>query len=158
MGVQLTGDWQRLSAQLDRVSRKLATETGKQLGRALAKVERTVLDHVDEQDLDWEQLSDAYEAQKEKRGLDPDILRATNQMYENITTDQPDDFTGAVGVTRGVLTKDGEDVTEIALIHEQPDDDGTVMPARKLWQPTFEEVKDEVAAQLSGAAIRAFKR
>ncbi len=157
-GVFFTGDWQRLMGNLDRVSNRLKSDTGKAIGRSLAKIERTVLDHVDAQDLAWEPLTDAYAARKAAAGLDPDTLRATNQMYENITTDQPNDFSGAVGVTRGVLTKDGEDVTEIALIHEQPDDDGKVMPARKLWKPSFEEVKDDVAAQLAGVTIRAFKK
>jgi hypothetical protein len=57
-----------------------------------------------------------------------------------------------------VKTEDGEDVTDIALIHEQPDDDGVVIPARKLWQPTFEELQGELAAYLKGAAIKVVKR
>ncbi len=158
MGVDFTGDWKRVLDKLDRMAVRVKTDTGKAMGRSLAKVERAVLGHIDDQDLEWMPLTEDYLDKKEENGLDPDILRATNQMYENITTDQPDEFSGAVGVTRGVLTKDGEEVTEIALIHEQPDDDGTVMPARKLWKPTFQEVKDEVAAELAGVTIRAFKR
>lgn len=158
MGAQLTGDWDRLGGALNRVARRLTTDTGKAIGKNLAKIERKVLDHVDAQDLKWEPLSEAYAKKKEALGLDPDTLRATNQMYENITTDQPDELHGAVGVTRGVRTKNGEEITEIALIHEQPDDDGSKMPARKLWKPVFEEVKDEVASELTGVTIRAFKK
>ena len=122
-------------------------------------VERIVLAHLDNQDLGWEQdapLNKKYEAQKEKKGLSPDILRASNQMYSNITTNQIDDFTGAVGVKRGVTTEDGEDITDIAIIHEQPDNDGKKIPARKLWEPTFDEIKDDVAAELQGVVIRVF--
>lgn len=158
MGVSLTGDWDQLGRNLSRVARRFKTDTGKAIGKSLARIERKVLDHVDAQDLGWEPLSEKYADRKEKAGLDPDTLRATNQMYENITTDQPDELHGAVGVTRGVKTKDGEDITELALIHEQPDDDGTKMPARKLWKPVFNEVKGDVASELMGVTIKAFKK
>ena len=158
MGVSLTGDWGKLSRAIDGAARTLKTDIGKRIAKNLGKIERKVLDHVDAQDLGWAPLTDAYAKRKEALGLDPDTLRATNQMYENITTDQPDEFHGAVGVTRGVKTKDGEEITEIALIHEQPDDDGTKIPARKLWKPVFEEVKNDVAAELTGVAIRTFTK
>lgn len=106
----------------------------------------------------WDPLSPQYAARKEKEGLSPDILRATNQMYSNITTVQESSFEGAVGVKRGVKTDGGDEVTDIALIHEQPEDDGTVIPARKLWKPTFEELKPGIVADLKGIAIEVFKK
>lgn len=158
MGVQLSGDWDRLSRVLDGVATKHKGLQAKAMGRSLKKIERTVLGHLDRQDLDWDPLSESYAALKEKRGLSPDTLRATNEMYQNITTDQPSPWKGAVGVTRGVKSKDGTEVTDIALIHEQPDDDGTVIPARKIWAPTFEELKEEIALELMGTAIKVFKK
>jgi len=158
MGVSFTGDWDRLKRTLGGVAKSFKTETGRQIGKAIMKIERKALDHLDEQDLGWEPLDPAYAKRKEQRGLDPDTLRATNNMYENITTDQPNEFEGAVGVTRGVRTKDGEDVTDIAIIHEQPDNDGKKIPARKLWEPTFEEMKDEIPPEIMGATMRMFKK
>jgi len=158
MGVSFTGDWDKLSRTLDGVAKRLMTETGKSIGKSLLKVERTVLDHMDKQDLGWDELDPKYAARKEKAGLDPDTLRATNTMYENITTDQPSELEGAVGVKRGVQTKDGEDLIDIAIIHEQPDDDGQKIPPRKLWKPTFEEVKDDVIAGIKGVTIRVFQK
>lgn len=158
MGAKLTGDWKKLISSLEHAGKDLGANMSKGISRSLGKIERKVLDHIDRQDLGWDELSEPYAKRKKKAGLDPDTLRATNQMYENITTDRPDAFTGAVGVTRGVKTKDGEDITEIALIHEQPDDDGVKIPARKLWKPVFEEVKDDVGSELMGVTIRTFKK
>lgn len=156
--VELTGDWKALKRVLDGANPKLRRESRRTIGRQLKKVEAKVLNHLDEQDLGWQPLSDAYAKAKERQGLSPDILRATNQMFSNITTHQESDFEGAVGVKRGVKTKDGDDVTDIALIHEQPKDDGTVVPARKLWKPTFEELKPGIEKALKGIAIEVFKK
>lgn len=158
MGVKLTGDWGRLQKVLDNAGSRLKSDSRRQIGRSLKKVERTVLGHIDEQDLDWDPLTGKYAARKQAQGLSPDILRATNQMYSNITTVQEDAWEGAVGVRRGVKTDEGDDLTDIALIHEQPEDDGEVIPARKLWQPTYEELKDEIAADLIGTAVKVFKK
>lgn len=158
MGAKLTGDWDRLSRKLGGLGNQLKNDTSRTIGRSLKKVERAVLSHIDEQDLDWQELSDDYANQKEKKGLSPDTLRASNGMYQNITSVQPDPWSGMVGVARGSKTDDGDDLTNIALIHEQPEDDGEVMPARKLWQPTFDELQEELAVDLQGTAIEVFKR
>jgi len=158
MGVSFTGDWDKLKRTLDGVARKFESETGKQIGKAIMKIERKVLDHIDEQDLGWEPLTEPYAKRKEKLNLGPDTLRATNTMYENISTYQPNDFEGAVGVTRGVKTKDGEDITDIAIIHEQPDNDGKKIPARKLWEPTMKEMEGEIPPEIMGGIMRMFNK
>jgi hypothetical protein len=150
MGIDFTGDW----GKLDRIARNFRRGMARHVGRSLKKVERGVLSHLDNQDLEWDPLSKEHADRKAKEGLSPDTLRATNAMYQNITVHQEDALFGMVGVKRGVKTADGEDVTDIALIHEQPDDDGTVIPARKLWKPTFDALKDEIGGELKGAAIR----
>lgn len=154
----LTGDWDRLKRVLNEAAPNIKRESRRTIGKQLKLIEAKVLGHVDHQDLDWDPLSESYAARKEKVGLSPDTLRATNQMYSNITTVQEGSYQGAVGVKRGVKTKDGDEVTDIALIHEQPEDDGTVIPARKLWKPTYEEMKDEITAALKDIAIEVFKR
>jgi len=156
--VETTGDWKRLKRVLDNAAPALKRESRKAIGRQLKRIEARVLDHLDAQDLDWQELSAPHAARKEKQGLSPDILRATNQMYSNITTSQESDYAGAVGVMRGVKTDEGEELTDIALIHEQPEDDGKVIPARKLWKPVFEEMEPSVSAALKGIAIEVFKK
>lgn len=156
--VQLTGDWERLKRVLKQASPKLRSESRRTIGRQLKRIEAKVLSHLDSQDLEWQALSEQYAKTKERKKLSPDMLRATNQMYSNITTAQEDDFTGAVGVKRGVKTADGNDVTDITLIHEQPEDDGKVIPARKLWKPTFEEMKPGIESALKDIAIEVFKK
>lgn len=158
MSKVLTGDWSRLKQVLERAGPNLKKQSRRTIGRQLKLIEAKVLGHIDSQDLEWQALTEKYATKKERKNLSPDILRATNQMYSNITTDQPDDYQGAVGVKRGVKTKDGADVTDIALIHEQPDDDGKVIPARKLWKPTFEEMKPGIETALKDIAIEVFKR
>jgi len=90
--------------------------------------------------------------------LSPDILRSSNKMYENINTRVLNAFEGGVGVIRGVKTKNGIELTSIGLIHEQPNDDGKKIPPRKLWKPTFEEIRDDVTAELKGIVIEVFKK
>jgi len=153
MGVDLTGDWAKGLKVLDKLANKVKDQTGKKIAQGIKKVERKVLDHMDMQDLDWDDLTPAHAKRKKEKGLSPDTLRASNQMYSNITTHQADDFTGAVGVKRGVKNQDGEDITDVAIIHEQPDNDGKKIPARKLWEPTFDEVKDELPEDVA-AGIR----
>ena len=156
--VQFSGDWKRLQGVLEQAAPKLKKASRRTIGRQLKLVEAAVLNHLDNDDLGWEELSPAYAAKKERAGLSPDTLRATNQMYSNITTAQESDYSGAVGVMRGVKTAEGDDLTNIALIHEQPEDDGKVIPARRLWRPVFEEMKESVAAALKGVAIEVFKK
>lgn len=154
----LQGDWSSLKRVLDSASPTLRKESGRRIGRLLKTTEAKVLSHLDDQDLDWTPLNEGYKEAKERKKLSPDILRRTNQMYSNITTAQEDDYSGAVGVKRGVKSKDGGDLTDIALIHEQPDNDGKKIPARKLWKPTFDEVKPTAEAVLKGIAIEVFKK
>jgi hypothetical protein len=156
--VELTGDWKRLQQVLKEASPKLRSESRRTIGRSLKKIEAKILGHIDKQDLNWPELSEKYAEMKERKGLSPDILRASNQMYSNITTNQPDDFQGAVGVKRGVKDKNGQDITDIALIHEQPENDGKKIPARKLWEPTFKELKPGLEKDLKGIAIEVFKK
>ncbi|MDD5107563.1 MAG: hypothetical protein PHC49_18365 [Desulfuromonadaceae bacterium] len=156
--VELTGDWNRLKQVLKQTNPKLHTESRRAIGGQLKKIEAKVLGHIDKQDLDWPALNEKYAAKKSRKKLSPDILRATNQMYSNITTHQPDDFQGAVGVKRGVKSKDGGDLTDIALIHEQPKNDGKKIPPRKLWEPTFKEMKPSIVKALKGIAIEVFKK
>lgn len=158
MGAKLTGDWDRLSRTLDRAAKKYKNNQARAIGRSLKLIERQVLSHLDQQDLEWPELSETHSKRKAAQRLSPDILRATNEMYQNITTVQPSAFSGAVGVQRGVKNDEGDEVTDIALIHEQPEDDGKVIPARKLWKPTFEEMKDQVGGELIGAAVKVFKK
>ena len=157
--VEFSGDWQSLKRVLDGCGTKLKRESRKTIGRQIKLIEARVLGHIDKQDLQWPALDEKYKARKERKGLSPDILRASNQMYANITTDQPNDFEGACGVKRGVKEKGGQDVTDIALIHENPEDRPRKRGKdRKLWKPTFEEVKPGVEAALKGIVIEVFKK
>ncbi len=158
MGADLTGDWGKCMSVLDNLANKVKSETGKKIAQSVKKIEARALQHMDDQDLDWDDLSDDYAKSKEDKGLSPDTLRASNQMYSNITTHQADDFTGAVGVKRGVKNKDGEDVTDVAIIHEQPDNDGKKIPPRKLWEPTFEEMKDDIPPEIMSGVTRMLKK
>lgn len=158
--VELSGDWARLKQVLNEASPKLKSESRRTIGRQLKKIEATVLGHIDKQDLGWAELNKSYAKAKMKKHnmMDDNILYASGQMYHNINVVQEDNFSGMVGVKRGVKTKDGADITDIALIHEQPDDDGKKIPARKLWKPTFEAMKAGILAELKGIAIEVFKK
>jgi len=153
----ISGDWDKLQNTLDNLASRFKGEMAKQVGKGIKTIETKVLAHVDQQDLDWEPLTEAYAERKEKEGLDPDTLRATNRMYSNITTRQMDSFRGMTGVRRGVRTEEGDEVVDIAMIHEQPNDDGSKIPARKLWEPTYEEVRKELPEKVMQAVIQMVK-
>jgi len=154
----LNGDWVKFQSVIDKIGDGFKSEMSQQVMKGLKLIEARVLSHIDKQDLEWDELSEKYAKRKENEGLDPDILRATNRMYSNITTKRMNSFQGMTGVRRGVMTDDGDDIVDVALIHEQPDNDGTIMPARKLWEPTFKEVEKELPGNIIKSVVNMVKK
>jgi hypothetical protein len=110
-------------------------------GEAIAKL------HLQNQDLGWQPLSDRYlklkmKQRKGKRRLSEKTLIATSSYFQSITSK----VLGRrvlIGVMRGVRNDDGQEIANIAKIHEYGSTARNI-PARPLWQPTLEELKNYV--------------
>lgn len=106
---------------------------------------KRIKNHLKNQDLNWEPLSEAYEKRKEEEGLDSGTLIAYGNYYNNIKVWRK----GAehfvyVGVKKGMYTRDlrGKrsrlDIATIAAVHEFSS--GIRVPRRPLWNPTIREM------------------
>jgi hypothetical protein len=162
----LTGDWEGVKRRLRRVAEKLEAEASQATSKGLALIEKTALGHLDEQDLNWEPLSEKYARYKARtrsrkwrrrrltagkenpRSLSPKILIATATYRQAITSYKTSPYSGEVGVSRQETNKDGTKLVNIGKFHEE----GTKnMPQRELWGPTADELEDKILKNYQGA-------
>lgn len=113
-------------------------------GEAIAK------QHLRDQDLNWKPLSPTYlkwktTKRKGKRRMSEKTLIATSSYFQSITT-WADLKKAYIGVKRGVNNEEGQEIANIAKIHEYGSTKRNI-PARPLWQPTLEELKSYVVAE-----------
>lgn len=128
-----------------------------ELKRIGLQAEKKAVLHLRNQDLNWKPLSERY--RKRKTGersrtrndggrdrrfkkMSEKILIATSSYLQAITSWVQKE-TAYIGVKRGVKNKDGQEIGNIAKIHEY----GSIarnIPARPLWKPTFEEMQSEI--------------
>lgn len=125
--------------------------------------ERLAKEHLQKQDLGWKPLSPEYlkykqKGRKGKRKLSEKTLIATSSYFQSITSYTTRSQV-AIGVLRGVRNEDGQEIANIARIHEYGSTKRKI-PARPLWQPVLEELKTHIVT--SNPFIRAariyFKR
>lgn len=106
---------------------------------------KRVKNHLKNQDLNWEPLSEKYREAKTNAGLGGETLIAYGQYYNNIEAWQKgNQHLAFVGVKKGIYTRrlSGKrsrlDVATIAAIHEFSN--GIKLPRRPLWNPTIREM------------------
>ena len=89
------------------------------------------------QDLGWKALNKDYKDHKKRKGLSTNILVSSSAYFQAITS-----FTKGkrvnVGVKKAARDKEGNEIANIAAIHEFGSSKRNI-PARPLWQPTLEE-------------------
>lgn len=121
------------------------------------QAEKKAVMHLRNQDLNWKPLSERYKKRKtgersrtRKDGgqgkrlkkLSDKILIATSSYLQAITSWATKDV-AYVGVKRGVKNADGQEIGNIAKIHEY----GSIarnIPARPLWKPVYDEMQKEI--------------
>lgn len=131
------GDWikvGRLVANIGGEMKKAQQESLRNFGM---KVERIAVEHMSSQDLGWRRLKPATLARKIRKGYSENILIETSTYFQSITSWVDGDKVQA-GVKRGVREASGIEVADLAAIHEFGSRSGNI-PARPLWQPSFEE-------------------
>lgn len=82
---------------------------------------------------DWPPLADSTVKRKLRQGRHKSargikILIDTGQLINNITYKVQSAFLAAVGVMKGVKRKDGEDMVNVAAVHEFGSRDGRIPP------------------------------
>lgn len=120
----------------------------KVMKEAAFKMERIMVLHIQNQDLDHEPLTARYLSRKIAEGYSENILIRTGTALETIRVMQIDKDSYFVGWPRGIKEKDGEEeVFNIMAVHEFGSNDGTI-PARPVVQPSLEELEEWLAPRL----------
>lgn len=134
---KLIGDW----LKVDHITKQLEVLGKQTMVEGLAKTglyaEGVAKKHISNQDLGWKALNKDYKDQKKKKGLSTNILVSSSAYFQAITS-----FTKGkqvnVGVKKAARDKEGNEIANIAAIHEFGSSKRNI-PARPLWQPTLEE-------------------
>lgn len=143
-GVSFTGNWGSVSKVVKSLNANMNTARRMSLQHWALYAESTAKGHISFQDLPWAELSPDWLEHKVRHGLSEDIYVATSSYFQSITSYvDMKTFTAFAGVKRGVYEADGTEIVNIAELLEfgfleYPFLVGG-LPARPLWQPTFEE-------------------
>lgn len=105
------------------------------------KLERTIVLHIQNQDLPWAELDPDYKARKIAQGFSEDILIRTGTALETVRVIMIDENNFFVGWPRGVQHKEGGQVYQIMAVHEFGSNDGTIV-ARPVVGPSLEELRE----------------
>jgi len=169
----LTGDWHKVTDRFGNIGRRLRESCGDAMSESIALVEKTVVKHIDDQDLPWPPLSEKYARYKERtrsgkwrrkrrkaglsspRRLSEKMLIATGAYRNAITSHKISPFEGEVGVSRQEAYSGGEKIANIGQIMEEGTRDGRI-PARPHWEPSAEEVEGKIEKRFEKALAEAF--
>ena len=153
-GMQTYGSLAPLVRRLQRASESIKPV----IERAAFRLERTIVLHIQNQDLPWEALSPKYLARKIKEGFSELIMIRTGTALETVRTIQLDDSSYFVGWPRGVTRKTADGTVEIypiMAVKEFGSLDGTE-PARPVIQPSLKELKVWLRQQMVDELKKAF--
>lgn len=145
LNIKKTGDWNAVAGMLNGLQKEIeiaAQQTTMQIGLHAEGLARK---HMTNQDLGWQELKARTITVKSKRGGSDLILVDTSSYFQAITSwfDKAKGI-AYVGIKKTVKNEDGEEIADIAKVHEY----GSVVrnvPARPLWQPTENEMQQVVA-------------
>nr|BDD48157.1 hypothetical protein 1 [bacterium] len=154
---QLTGEWKGFENDLVRLKTTLLTKLKLATVQNAEITKKSVVKHLQNQDLGWDKLSKKYLARKKKQGLSTATLIATSQLMQSITTQASSNKMSAfVGVLRTAKRRGGGKAVLIAAIHEFGSKRRKI-PARPLFRPTLQEVKPQIANRYREALNEALK-
>jgi len=134
------GDWELANSTLSTLN--IRTKRGIQISleQITLKAEKMAVKFLSDQSLKWEPLTKRYVAKKQREGLSNKILIATSSYFQAITS-QVEGNVGFAGVQRKEKNKEGQEIANIAAIHEF----GSIkrnIPPRRLWSVVFEEMRE----------------
>jgi hypothetical protein len=127
--------WEAVRRLIHNLGSDMQAARKESLSAFALEAERIAVLHMQRQDLGWETLSPQYLAQKIRRGESELTLIASSTYVQSITS-WTDGEKAYAGVKRSAVDDDGKVLANIAKIHEFG---GGSVPARPLWQPTFDK-------------------
>lgn len=127
--------------------REMQARVDKVMKVSAFKLERIMVLHIQNQDLDHEPLSEEYLARKIAEGYSKGILIRTGTALETIRVIEIDSDSYFVGWPRGIKEEDGEELFNIMAVHEYGSNDGTI-PERPVVQPSLEELAEWLRPKL----------
>lgn len=148
---QMDGPWKELEDDLRGIGARLTANLQLTTAQNAEIVRKSLVKHIQNQDLHWAKLNPRYLESKRRRRLSTAILIATSEFMQSITTQiSSDKLSAFVGVLRNAKRKDGEPGVLIAELHEFGSKARNI-PARPLFRPTFAEIKPEVTDRFKAA-------
>jgi hypothetical protein len=146
MGLRKTGDWDKVAFLVKNLDREMRATAVMTLKRWALKTESIAKDHMSKQDLNWEELDPKTVARKVRKGYSENILIETSTYFQTITSWVDEGaLVGYAGVKKKALSEDGEELADIAELHEFGSKSGHI-PARPLWSPSMAESRKWYAA------------
>lgn len=131
------GDWAKVGAVIANLGMEMERARSLSLKRWGLKAEGLAKKHMSSQDLGWTALKAATISAKIRKGQSENILIATSDYFQAITS-WADKERAYAGVKKQITNAEGEVIADIAAIHEFGYEAGGI-PARPLWQPVYEE-------------------
>lgn len=140
----LTGDWDGVLRKLERLGDSMEQAVVDSVAESAYLAEKTLVEHVQNQDLPWKDLNDVYKRYKAAKGLSTQKWIATSTTLQSFTVEFFKNGAQAfVGVLRNAAGKSGE-VVEVAKIMEYGTKDKKI-PERPLFRPTYKELRPKFA-------------
>lgn len=137
MGITKVGDWEKVALLVANLAKEMEIARTTALKRWGLKAEGLAKGHMSKQDLGWVALKPETIAEKIRKGHSENILIATSDYFQAITSWHMDNTVYA-GVKKIATNSDGEQIADIAATHEYGSDAANI-PPRPLWQPVFLE-------------------
>ena len=133
------GDWEKAGALVANLTKEMLAARDLSLKRFGLKAEGIAKQHISAQDLDWVELKKDTTDRKIRLGYSENILVETSTYFQSITSFVEGGDLVLIGVKKTAMADDGvTELADIAAVHEFGTQDAKI-PARPLWQPTFEE-------------------
>lgn len=159
MSIEKIGKWGNVKSLIGNIGKLMEQSRDLALKRFSLKSEALAKLHMSKQDLSWDELAPATVANKIRKGESTEVLIATADYFQAITSWSQQGIAFA-GVRKQIRGSDGEVIADIARIHEFGLGDN---PERKLWEPTYTEAlawfksSDSTPSKIFAKKIERFK-
>ena len=131
------GDWRKVQVLIGKLSKTFKEAQIEALTKVGLFAESRAKKHISSQDLGWKPLKPETKRNKQRDGYSTSILVHTSAYFQSITSWRKGD-TVYVGVKKVARGKEGENIANIAKIHEYGAPKNNI-PARPLWRPVLKE-------------------
>lgn len=146
---QLIGHWDEVISRLDLLDKRVKKAVQKSLRKSAFHLHATIVNHLHNQDLPWEDLDPAYLEWKREEGFSTSTWIRSSELMQSIDVRRANrGTTYFVGVHRNVRTIDGELFPIAAKLEFGSKDGGRTQKARPLFQPSFDENKENIKKDL----------